>query len=83
MTIGLPFVAYRGGAIAEVIEDKATGFVVDELDQFVTALVTLVDDVALRQRFALAGKQRIESHFSISAFRDRLQPILRSEFNLI
>lgn len=82
MAVGLPFVAFRGGAIAEVIEDKKTGFVVDDLDQFVAAVKTLVDDASLRQSFSLSGKQRVESQFSLEAFRHRLQSILRNEFNL-
>ena len=37
LACGTPVVAYRGGSVAEVIEDGVTGFVVDDLDQAIDA----------------------------------------------
>jgi glycosyltransferase involved in cell wall biosynthesis len=37
LACGTPVVAYRGGSVAEVIEDGVTGFVVDDMDQAIDA----------------------------------------------
>jgi len=37
LACGTPVVAYRGGSVAEVIEDGVTGFVVDNMDQAIDA----------------------------------------------
>jgi glycosyltransferase involved in cell wall biosynthesis len=37
LACGTPVVAFRGGSVAEVIEDGVTGFVVDDLDQAIDA----------------------------------------------
>ena len=37
LACGTPVVAYRGGSVAEVIEDGVTGFVVDHMDQAIDA----------------------------------------------
>ncbi len=55
MACGTPVVAFRCGSTTEVIEDGATGFLVDTLEQAVaaTARATLLDREAVRARFEL------------------------------
>ena len=38
LACGTPVIAFRGGAVAEVIDDGLTGFVIDDLDQAVAAV---------------------------------------------
>lgn len=54
MACGTPVVAYRRGAMPEVIEDGLTGFVVDDAEQAAAAvrLATTLDRVAIRERAA-------------------------------
>ncbi|HEY7190373.1 MAG TPA: glycosyltransferase family 4 protein [Vicinamibacterales bacterium] len=53
LACGTPVVAFRGGSVGEVIEHGVTGFVVDDLDQAVTATkqVDALDRRACRQAF--------------------------------
>ncbi len=55
MACGTPVVAFRCGSTPEVIEDGATGFIVDTLEQAVAAAgrAHLLDREAIRARFEL------------------------------
>ena len=55
MACGTPVVAFRCGSTTEVIEDGATGFLVDTLEQAVAAAdrATRLDREAIRARFEL------------------------------
>jgi glycosyltransferase involved in cell wall biosynthesis len=53
LACGTPVIAYRGGSVAEVIEDGVTGFVVDDMDQAIDAAcrVHTLDRRACRDAF--------------------------------
>jgi len=53
LACGTPVVAFRGGSVGEIIEHGVTGFVVDTLDQAITAIkdVDALDRRACRQAF--------------------------------
>jgi glycosyltransferase involved in cell wall biosynthesis len=53
LACGTPVVAFRGGSVDEVIEQGVSGFVVDDLDQAITATkqVASLDRRACRQAF--------------------------------
>ena len=55
MACGTPVVAFRCGSTPEIIEDGATGFLVDTMEQAVAAAgrVHLLDREAVRARFDL------------------------------
>ena len=55
MACGTPVVAFRCGSTSEIIEDGATGFLVDTLEQAVAATdrACLLDREAVRARFEL------------------------------
>ncbi|MFC5373580.1 glycosyltransferase family 4 protein [Brevundimonas faecalis] len=55
MACGTPVVAFRCGSTPEIVEDGATGFLVDTLDEAVTAAARAVelDREAIRARFDL------------------------------
>jgi len=55
MACGTPVVAFRCGSTAEIVEDGATGFLVDTLEQAVAATdrAALLDREAIRARFEL------------------------------
>jgi glycosyltransferase involved in cell wall biosynthesis len=66
MAAGLPVVAIRIGALAEVVEHGVTGFLVDAGDEegLATALITLIDDPDLRARMGAAGRAGFEARWS-------------------
>jgi glycosyltransferase involved in cell wall biosynthesis len=61
MACGTPVVALRNGSVPEIVEDGVTGFVVDELDDFVRA----IDDVGSID--ASDCRRVAEERFSIDA----------------
>ncbi|HYZ16831.1 MAG TPA: glycosyltransferase family 4 protein [Candidatus Acidoferrum sp.] len=65
MAAGLPVVATPVGSIVEMVDDGRTGILVAPGDEasLARALVTLLDDVALRRRFGSAGAARVVESF--------------------
>jgi glycosyltransferase involved in cell wall biosynthesis len=53
MSCGTPVVAWRNGAVPEIVEDGVTGYIVDSLDAAVAALeaVSRLDRARVRNRF--------------------------------
>ncbi len=72
LACGTPVIAYRKGAVAEVIDDGITGFVVDDLDGAIAAVGKLgeLSRHAIRERF--------EMRFSASGMARAYVDIYRS-----
>jgi glycosyltransferase involved in cell wall biosynthesis len=72
MACGLPVVATDVGAVAELVVDGETGFVVPPLDdeRFAQALSRLAADAELRERLGAAGRERFEKHFRLEVLAD-------------
>jgi glycosyltransferase involved in cell wall biosynthesis len=69
MAVGRPVVAARCGGIPEVVEDQVTGLLVTpgDIHGFSSAVIRLLDDPALSERFGKAGRQRAETLFGVEA----------------
>jgi len=67
MGCAIPVVATDVGAVAEEVEDGATGFVVAPLDghALAAALDRLAADAGLRARLGAAGRARVLEHFGL------------------
>jgi glycosyltransferase involved in cell wall biosynthesis len=67
MAMGLPCVTTNITGIPELIRNGIDGLLVapSDLDALVEALVTLMDDPALRERLAASGRARILEHFDL------------------
>jgi len=65
---GLPTVATAVGAIADVVVDRATGFVVPpgDLAGFTAALQRLTDDAALRDELGAKARAHCLAHFDLT-----------------
>jgi len=74
MACGTPVVAYRRGAAPEVIEDGATGFLVDDIDQAAEAAAraVLLDRAAIRKRFELRFSATAMARRYLDVYRDIL-----------
>jgi glycosyltransferase involved in cell wall biosynthesis len=76
-----PCIGAREGGVPEVIRDGATGMLVDASElatQLPEAIVPLLRDPALRRTMGANGRAELESNFSFSCFRDRLEQLLCS-----
>jgi glycosyltransferase involved in cell wall biosynthesis len=69
MAVGRPVVATRCGGIPEVVDDGVTGFLVEPGDTgaFASAVIRLLEDRALRDRFGEAARGRVEKRFAVDA----------------
>ncbi len=72
---GLPQVAGESGGVAEAVADRESGLVVGgrvSIDGVADALARLLDDPALRARFAADGRARAERSFAGGVLARRL-----------
>lgn len=67
MAAGLPVVATRVGGVPEVVEDGVTGLLVPprDPDALAEAITRLLRDPDLRCKMGQAGRERVESEFSV------------------
>jgi phosphatidylinositol alpha-1,6-mannosyltransferase len=80
MAHGLPCIASRHDAGAEVVSDGETGLLVDPRspDEILGALRRLLGDAALRARMGAAARLRTEALFSIDGFNQRVTTLLQT-----
>ena len=66
---GLPSVVTDVGGNGEIVVDSVTGYVVPSGDEeaFANALLKLVDDEGLREKFGLAARERVCELYSIES----------------
>ncbi|MEM1255655.1 MAG: glycosyltransferase [Cyanobacteria bacterium P01_H01_bin.21] len=66
MTLGLPVIATRAGAIPELVEHGETGLLVErgDSDALAAAIVELLSDRERRQHMGQAGQQRAVQYFT-------------------
>src|SRR4051812_39519326 len=71
MRYGLPCIAGPDSA-AEIVLDGQTGLVVQQTPEAIAqAVITLLTDAALAERFAAAGERRYREQFVFDRFRER------------
>jgi glycosyltransferase involved in cell wall biosynthesis len=74
MACGTPVVAFRCGSTTEIIEDGATGFLVDTMEQAIAAAdrVHLLDREAVRARFELRFSAQAMARRYVDVYSDLL-----------
>jgi glycosyltransferase involved in cell wall biosynthesis len=79
MSCGLPVVATPAGSIEEAVTDGETGLIVPKHDAgaLAAALKTLLDDEALRRRFAAEGRRVAVERFGVDRMLDRMEDVFR------
>ena len=77
MACGVPVVASRVGANPAVVgDDGECGYLVDDLDGWVSRLDQLLGDPALRRNIGEAGRRRAVSRFDLRVHVDQLAEVL-------
>ena len=74
MTAGIPVVAHNGTGIPCIIDDGITGYVMDVRNtrEYTKALLSLLDDPALRQRMGIEGRRQAETRFGQTEIASQL-----------
>jgi glycosyltransferase involved in cell wall biosynthesis len=77
MAAGVPIIATRTSAIPEIVEDGETGLLVpvDDEDALSDALSLLLADPPLRKQMGMAGRRRLDEHFSVQKMVERTAQI--------
>jgi glycosyltransferase involved in cell wall biosynthesis len=77
---GLPVIAGRERGVPEIVAHGETGVLVENRDpsDFAEAVVTLLEDDALRQRLGLAATARVRTRHSLASASAALDRVLRA-----
>jgi glycosyltransferase involved in cell wall biosynthesis len=78
MACSLPVVASAIGANVEIVEDGKSGYLATSSEDWVTALRTLLESSALRQRMGKVGRVRVENKYCLQQTGPRLVDLLRT-----
>ena len=80
----LPCIGSPQDAAAEIIEDKVTGFLIDQSDisGLAQRIVTLLQNPSQRREMGEAGYVRLQENFSFEQFKQRFLGILGSRFRI-
>lgn len=78
MACALPVVASPVGVNSEIVSPGENGFLATSEAEWRDALVPLIDDPELRQRFGAAGRRRVEESYSVDAHAPRFIRLLKS-----
>lgn len=75
--MGLPVVSTRSGGIPEAVEDGQTGLLVtqNDPDGLAQAILRLLQDGELWQRFSTAGRRRVIRQFNLAQQTRRLEDL--------
>ncbi len=65
------------GSNKTIVAHNETGFLAEGRDQWVEALSALADDRDLTKKFGLAGRKRVEQHYSLRVAAPTLVEALR------
>ncbi len=67
MAIAIPFVATAYGTNYRVMQHGVQGYMAATEQEWIDGLIRLIDDPSLRRSMGLAGRQTVESQFSVKA----------------
>jgi len=79
MMFGLPVISTNEGAIAEIIDDNETGFLVNKRDNVDLAnkIQLLVENPSLRKSMGEKGREKFEKKYTLFHFEQNMTEILR------
>lgn len=77
MACGVPVIAAPVSVNADIVEQGVNGFLVRSQQEWRDAVKTFLDDANLRRRFGLAGRKKVELHYSLQVWGPKLAALLR------
>jgi len=78
MQFNLPLISTDEGAIAEIIDDNETGYLVNKRDSvdFANKIQLLIENPSLRKNMGEKGKTKFEREYTLSHFEQNMARIL-------
>ncbi len=79
LAAGVPVVSTRVGGVPDVVRDGVDGFLVEpgDTDAMAGRLAELAGDVELRRRIGDAGRERVQSRYSVGRLLDDVDDLYR------
>jgi glycosyltransferase involved in cell wall biosynthesis len=80
MAMGKAVIASLGGGTNEIIENAKTGFLINPASsrELSEKIAVLIDNIELRKTMGIAGRQRIEDHFSINSMVNKFIQVYKN-----
>jgi len=70
MASGLPVITTPVGSHTEIVEDGVTGYLANGEEEWLSAIGRLAEDRALREKFGLAGRVRVEERYDVAVLTE-------------
>lgn len=73
MSCGTPCVAFGVGGVPEMIESQVNGYIChpQNIDDLASAIIRMLEDRSLRNRFSVACRNKAEGHYSMKLISNR------------
>lgn len=81
MSVGIPVVASRAGAIDDIVKDGINGFLVSSEEQWFEKLSSLIENVQLRRDLGFSGRKTVEQRYSIAVNAPKFLVIIQSVYD--
>jgi glycosyltransferase involved in cell wall biosynthesis len=80
MAMGKAVIASLGGGTNEIVENTKTGFLINPASsqELSEKIAVLIDNIELRKTMGIAGRQRIEDHFSINSMVNKFIQVYKN-----
>ncbi len=81
---GLPVVSTKHAGIPDVVIDGETGYLFEEGDvtAMTVAMIKILDDLALAKKLGLAGRKRIQEHFTLEKHITNIERVIDTVLNI-
>ncbi|HOP85324.1 MAG TPA: glycosyltransferase family 4 protein [Syntrophorhabdaceae bacterium] len=76
MAAGLPTISHPVGAVLEIIEDGLNGFIREDSDEWMEAILTLTKDVSLRKKMGSTARKTVQEKYSLQKWGPMVANIL-------
>jgi glycosyltransferase involved in cell wall biosynthesis len=78
MACGLPVVASPVGANCDIVEQNVNGFLAQTREEWVQALLTLMNMAGIGRRMGQSGRKKVEEQYALQVTGPKLAKLLRS-----
>ena len=77
MACGLPVVASPVGVNSAIVDQGVNGYLAESVEEFSNYIKQLLADASLRSKMGVAGRQRVESDYSLKTHAPRFVQIIK------